>query len=170
MWLIPSLWAQSPDEYQVKAAFLYNFAKFVEWPAQSFKTANDPIVICVLGKDPFGNVLDEPMKGTEADGRQIVVRRTSDVRQASACNILFISSSERKRLTSVLAAARACGILTVSDMEDFAAQGGVINLKLENGRVRFEINPDAAERSGLRISSKLLSLAQIVRAGRAQAK
>jgi hypothetical protein len=98
MWLISPLLGQSPDEYQVKAAFLYNFAKFVDWPPESFRSANDPIVICILGKDPFGSAVDQPMIHKDAESRPIVVRRTSDVRQTSACPILFISSSELKRL------------------------------------------------------------------------
>jgi hypothetical protein len=158
------------DEYQVKAAFVYNFAKFVEWPAHSFTGPSAPIVICILGDDPFGSLLDIPVNGKLVEGRPLVVRRMSDVRHVKACQILFISSSERKRLASILAEVKLCGILTVGDMAGFAAEGGVITLQLEDGRVRFQVNMDAAEQQGLRISSKLLSLAQIVRDPKVPAK
>jgi hypothetical protein len=154
---------QAVDEYQLKAAFLSNFAKFVEWPPASFSSPQDPIVICILGVDPFGDALRQAVNGKMIEDRKPVVHQISDVRQAGGCSILFISSSERKRLRAILAEIKTNGILTVGDTGNFAVEGGVINLKLEGGRVRLQINLDAADRQKLRISAKLLSLAQIVK-------
>jgi hypothetical protein len=155
--------AQELDEYQVKAAFLYNFVKFVEWPPQTFKNPTDRIAICILGQDPFGGALDDAVKGKIFEGRAFVVPRISDVREASGCQILFVSASESKRARAVLAELKASSILTVGETEGFTTEGGVINFKLEEGRVRLRVNVEAAERAKLRISSKLLSLAQIVK-------
>jgi hypothetical protein len=154
--------AQTIDEYQVKAAFLYNFAKFVEWPALTFKTDKDPLRICVLGQNPFGNALVEGVGGKTVVGRGLVVSEISDVSQGGNCQILFIGSSERKRLRAILAELRTKGVLTVGETEGFATQGGIVNFKLEDGRVRLEINIEAAGQARLRISSKVLNLAQIV--------
>jgi hypothetical protein len=154
--------AQTIDEYQVKAAFLYNFAKFVEWPALTFKTDKDPLRICVLGQNPFGNALVEGVGGKTVVGRPLVVSDISDVNQGADCQILFIGSSERKRLRSIFAELRTMGVLTVGETEGFASQGGIVNFKLGGGRVRLEINIDAAAQAKLRISSKVLNLAQIV--------
>jgi len=162
-WGNSSAFAQPTNEYQVKAAFLYNFAKFVDWPAQSFKGPDDPIAICVLGQNPFGSVLEDTVNGKTLEGRAFVVRNIFDVQQAGGCHILFVSTSERKHLPSILAAIRTPGVLTVGESDGFAAEGGVINFKLEDGRVRFEINLDAAAKKGLQIRSNLLSLAQIVK-------
>jgi hypothetical protein len=162
VWLVFTASAQTIDEYQVKAAFLYNFAKFVEWPALTFKTDKDPLRICVLGQDPFGNALVGGVGGKTVVGRPLVVSDISDVGQGSDCQILFIGSSERKRLRAIFAELRATGVLTVGETEGFATQGGIVNFKLEDGRVRLEINIEAAGQAKLRISSKVLNLAQIV--------
>jgi hypothetical protein len=154
--------AQTIDEYQVKAAFLYNFAKFVEWPELTFKTDKDPMRICVLGQNPFGNALVEGVGGKTILGRPLVVSGISDAGQGADCQILFIGSSERKRLRSIFADVRMTGVLTVGETEGFATQGGIVNFKLEDGRVRLEINIEAAGQAKLRISSKVLNLAQIV--------
>src|SRR5579864_1634055 len=146
------------DEYQVKAAFLFNFAKFVEWPPQSFKSASDPILICVAGANPFGRSLEEAIGGKSVDGRKLAIRPISDLNQASGCHIVFMASAPRKHALQDDALA---GILTVGESEGFAAAGGVIEFKLDGGKIKLEINVDAAERRQLRISSKLLSLAKI---------
>lgn len=151
------------EEYQLKAAFLFNIAKFVEWPADKFHGAKDPIVLCVLGANPFGDTLEQAAHGISIEDRKFVVRSISDQKQTGSCHILFISSSERKRLRAVLAEIASSGILTVGDIEGFAAEGGVVNLKLEGDKVRIGINVEAAEHEKIRISSKLLSLAQIVK-------
>jgi hypothetical protein len=158
-----SAWGQSASEYEVKAAFLYNFAKFVEWPAQSFKGPDDPITICIVGQNPFGHMLEDTVNGKTLEGRAFVVRNVPDVQQAGRCHILFVSSSERKNLQAILAGIRTPGVLTVGETEGFAMNGGVINFKLEDGKVRFEINLHAAAKEGLQIRSHLLSLAQIVK-------
>ncbi len=163
MLLTPRARGQEIDEYQVKAAFLYNFAKFVDWPSQTFKTPQDPIVICVLGHNPFGNALKEAIRGKSMDGRAFALRQVESAGEADACQILFVSSSEGKRFRSLWGSLKPAGILTVGEAQGFAANGGVINFKLDDGHVRFEINVNAAELEQLRISSKLLSLAQIVR-------
>ena len=160
--LVVTAAAQTIDEYQVKAAFLYNFAKFVEWPAQTFKTDKDPLRICVLGQNPFGNALVEVVGGKTVVGRALVVSDISDAGQGADCQIVFIGSLERKRLRAIFAELRLTGVLTVGETEGFATQGGIVNFKLEDGRVRLEINIEAAAQAKLRISSKVLNLAQIV--------
>jgi len=161
--LIAGAHAQSVDEYRVKAAFLYNFAKFVEWPPEAFQNSSDPIAICTLGYSPYHRGLEEAVRGKTIGGRALVVRQVSDVEQASACQILFVNASERKRAAKILPELKATGVLTVGETEGFAAEGGVINFKTDDGQVRLEVNVAAAERARLRISSKLLNLAQIVR-------
>lgn len=149
------------NEYQVKAAFLLNFAKFVEWPQDAFAGPEDPLILAVLGEDPFGDALGS-MKGRLINGRKILVNRYKDVRDIRACHVLFISSSEQESLASVLRYLRNSKILVVGDMVDFAMRGGVINFIIEDKKMGFEINIDAARRAGLTISSKLLSLAKII--------
>jgi len=163
MLLVPRARAQEIEEYQVKAAFLYNFAKFVEWPAQVFKTSQDPIVVCVLGQNPFGNALEEAIRGKSVEGRGFAFRQVADAEEASVCQILFVSSSEGKHFRALYPSLKQAGILTVGETQGFAANGGMINFKLDGGHVRFEINVGAAEHAQLQISSKLLSLAQIVK-------
>jgi hypothetical protein len=155
--------AQELDEYQVKAAFLYNFAKFVEWPSQAFRTPQDPMVVCVLGRNPFGNALQEAIRGKSLEGRAFALRQVTDADEANGCQILFVSAAENKRYHVLCRSLKPAGILTIGEAVGFAAGGGVINFKLEAGRVRFEINAGAAEHAQLQISSKLLSLAEIVR-------
>ena len=151
------------DEYQVKAAFLYNFAKFVEWPPEAFKTPKDPILVCVLGHNPFGNALEEAIHGKSIAGRTFAYRHVSDAESASNCQILFVSSTESKHFRSLLDNLKPLGVLTVGEAQGFATDGGVINFTRDDGRVHFEINVDAAEQERLHISAKLLSLAQIVK-------
>jgi hypothetical protein len=154
--------AQAADEYRIKAAFLYNFAKFVEWPAQAFKSPSDPIVIGVLGTDPFGDALAEAVAGKTLGGRAFQVREVADAQQVVGCQIVFVSSSERKRLGPLFIRIGNSAVLTVGEMDNFAAEGGIINFKIDEGSVRLQINVEAARRQQLRISAKLLSLAEIV--------
>ena len=151
------------DEYHLKAAFLLNFAKFVEWPPQAFAAADDPITICILGKNPFGNILAETVSGKTVAGRPLVVRQLAAGQPVSGCPILFVSASEDRRFRAMAGSLKGAGILTVGESEGFAAEGGIINFKLERGNIRLEINAEAAEEARVHISSKLLSLAQIVR-------
>ena len=155
--------AQAPDEYQVKAAFLYNFAKFVEWPPEAFEHPDDPIAICIVGPDPFGVLLPDTVKGKEAAGRFFVVRHVAVLKESGGCQIVFVAASERRHFSAILSRVKKCGVLTVGEADGFTAAGGVINFKLVDGRVRFEINLAEAQQRELRISSKLLSLAEVGR-------
>lgn len=152
--------AQTSNEYQVKAAFLYNFAKFVDWPAEAFGGGSGPLVIGVVGDDPFGGVLDQAINGKTINGRSMVVHRLKWGQDLRSCHILFISSSERSRLPQIIQSLRGASVLTVGDMGGFNQQGGIVNFVLEANRVRFEINSRGADQARLRISSKLLALAQ----------
>jgi hypothetical protein len=152
-------------EYQVKAAFILNFARFVEWPAGAIKDPNAPLEILVLGSAPIDEALLRTVRGQTVMGRPLVVRAIDGVDQSPACHVLFISQSESRRLDAILGQVRGRCVLTVGEVEGFAEAGGVINFTTEENKVRFEINPAAAEGAGLKISSKLLSLARIVRRG-----
>jgi YfiR/HmsC-like len=154
--------AQSAGEYQVKAAFLYNFAKFVEWPPSGFRSATAPLQICILGQDPFGQELRDLVSTKTVNGRKFEVDYVVDVRLARACHILFIAASEKSRVKQILESVRGTVALTVSDTEGFAEQGGMIDFLLDNDRVLFEVNRAAAEQAGLKISSKLLGVAKAV--------
>jgi len=149
------------EEYQVKGAFLLNFIKFVDWPAQVFKGPGDPIAICVLGGDPFGPEMDRAARETVVANRTVSLRQVSDGQQASQCQVVFMRGSERKRLRVWIEALRSRNVLTVGESDAFLESGGVINFKLEGERVRIEISTAAADRAGLHISAKLLSLAQL---------
>lgn len=152
--------AEISREYLIKAAFLYNFAKFTEWPAAAFAAADAPLTICVLGEDPFGAALDA-INGKEIRGRTVATRRLSDTTAAAECHVIFISVSEQTRLAGILESLRDRPVLTVADMPEFARTGGIINLKTNNeDRIRFDINVGRAQQAGLRMSSKLLSLAE----------
>jgi hypothetical protein len=152
---------KASPEYLIKAAFLFNFAKFVEWPAASFKDDLSPINLCILGTDPFGPALDT-LKDKTIKGRPLKIKRANKVDDIEACHILFISASEKEILKQILYTLKNSNILTVSEIEGFAQMGGIINFIIVNKKVHFEINPEAAERSKLKISSQLLKLAKIV--------
>jgi hypothetical protein len=154
--------AQFATEYQVKAAYLFNFAKFVEWPPSSFADASAPLQICVFGQDPFGQELRDITNEKIVNGRKLEVHQVVDLQLARACHILFIASSEKAQVKQILESLRGSGALTVGDTKAFAEQGGMINFVLESNRVQFEVNRKAAEQAGLKISSKLLSVAKLV--------
>ena len=151
---------QTLDEYQVKAAFIVKFAAFVEWPAAAFKGPADPLVICVMGRNPFGHQIENMVEGKSVDGRAFAVRAITDGRDAIACHILFVSSSEQRRFGSILDLLKNTSVLPVGDTNDFLAEGGLIILRLEDGKVRIEIDARAAKARNLRVSSRLLELAQ----------
>ena len=159
------LHAQAPafDEYQVKAAFLYNFAKFVEWPPGTFANFNDPIGICIAGQNPFGSTLDYMVQGKKVGDRAFAVRRLPDTQQARSCQILFIGAGEWKRVRGLLDGLKGSSVLTVGETDDFTSLGGIIAFQLQGPRVRIHIALEPAERAKLRISSKLLSLAEIAK-------
>jgi hypothetical protein len=148
-------------EYQVKAVFLYNFARFVDWPAKLFPDSGAPIVIGVLGDDPFGSYLDETVRGEKVNGRALNVQRYRKVSEIKSCQVLFISHSENDRLDQIVASLKGRGILTVGEADDFAARGGMIKLATEKNKVRMRINLEAVKAANLTISSKLLRVAEI---------
>lgn len=154
--------AAPADEYAVKAAFLLNFSRFVEWPEGAFPAADAPLRICVLGDDPFGAVLDRTVAGEVVSGRTVTIARSAEPVELRDCQVVFVSRSERPRLDAVFDELSGAPILTVGEVEGFAGRGGSINFFLESHRVRFEVNPGAASRAGLRISSELLRLGRIV--------
>ena len=149
-----------PTEYEVKAAFLYNFARFIEWPADAFDGPQTPLVIGILGEDPFGSALDDIIARKTVRGRAVVVRRLHRDQDLRGCHLLFISASEKKRLPEILLSLRGSTVVTVSEIDRFIYSGGTINLLVENSRVRFEVNLDAAARARAKISAKLLALAR----------
>jgi len=155
----------SHSEYEVKAAFLYNFAKFVEWPAEAFLDGNEPILVCIVGRDPFGDILNQTLLGKTVNGKPVIIQRGGITQDMRFCHIVFISSSERKRLAQIMQRLNGASVLTVSEIEGFAELGGIINFTLEGNKVRFEINVTSAERARLRISSKLLALAKAIWSG-----
>jgi hypothetical protein len=155
--------AAAPTEYQLKAVFLMNFAKFVEWPATAFRSAQSALTICVLGEDPFGHDLDDVVRGQVAGDRALAVRRLAQVQREDNCQVLFVSAAEKARTERVLAVLGNTPTLTVGEGDEFPAAGGVIGLLIEDNKVRFDVNLEAAERAGLKISSKLLKLARNVR-------
>jgi hypothetical protein len=160
---IAGVHAEEMDEYQVKAAFLYNFTKFVDWPVEAFRTPEEPFGICILGDDPFGKALDLVVAGRSIAGRPLIVHRISGARQIEGCHVLFVSSSAIKRGSPVLAATQRPGVLTVGEADNPAADSLIIDFTLKGSKVRFEINLSAAEHQRLHLSSKLLSLASAVR-------
>jgi YfiR/HmsC-like len=149
----------SPSEYQIKAAFLYNFAKFVQWPPQAFAGPGSPMVIGVLGDNVFGDNLERTIRNKTIDNHPFEFREFHSVKEATNCQILFISPSEKKRLPKILNGLRGTSVLTVSETDHFIEAGGMINFDIEDSEVHFQINNAAAKKSGLIISSKLLSLA-----------
>ncbi|HEY6167173.1 MAG TPA: YfiR family protein [Verrucomicrobiae bacterium] len=153
---------KSFDEYEVKAVFLFNFVQFVKWPAAAFDRTDSPIRIGVLGDDPFGAALDKTIKGESVGGRKLIVQRSRRPEDLNRCHLLFISASEKNRLPEILAGLKGGSVLTVSEIDQFAQRGGVINFFLEGNRVRFEINRDEAQRRGLEISAQLLKLGRVV--------
>ena len=170
-WLVASVFlllsglklsAQTPTspEYQVKAVFLFNFAQFVDWPQKAFPEAQTPLVIGVLGEDPFGTYLDETVRGEKVKDRPLVVQRYRRVGEIKTCHVLFISRAETDRLEQILASVKGRNILTVGDAEDFALRGGMIQLVTEKNKIRMRINLEAVKAAGLTISSKLLRVAE----------
>jgi len=153
-------------EYQVKAVFLYNFAQFVEWPADAFARTNSPLVIGVLGDDPFGAYLDETVRNEQVGERRMAVERYRRWEEIKSCHILFISRSESSRLEAVLNGTRNRNILTVGDFDGFAQRGGMIRFMTENGKIRLRVSLDTIKASNLKMSSKLLRPAQIIGSGK----
>ncbi len=155
LFLLAPLARAQYSEYDVKAAFLYNFAQFVKWPS----APSGPVTIGVLGQNPFGGALESAGRG------QINVRYSQRLDDLKNCQILFICKSERGRIGEILGGLEGASVLTVSDADQFAHKGGMIGFTMDNGKVHFEINPGAGKRAGLEISSKLMRLGKIVGSG-----
>jgi len=163
------LQAQSEDaadinrEYAIKAAYLYQFGRYVQWPAESFANAQAPLVIGVLGPDPFGGILEEIARAKRVDGHPIVIRRMTSMAEYAPCHILFVVSSvSPEQKAAAIQRAQGSPVLLVGEEPRFTERGGTVNFFLEENKIRFEINAEIAKQDQLRISSKLLSLAKIV--------
>lgn len=146
-------------EYQLKAAFLFNFAKFVTWPESAFSGRNAPLVIGVVGPDPFGAALEKTLEGKSIGERRIEVRRFDDARDAKKSHILFIARSNAERLAETIGALEGAPVLTVGEDEEFTLRGGIIRFLTLDNRIRFEANSESARKAGLGLSSQLLKLA-----------
>jgi len=150
------------SEYLIKAGFIYNFANLVQWPSNAFTQPDSPIVIGILGEDPFGTVLDRVLAGKKVNGRIFLVKRLKSVPDLKECHIVFVSSSEIAHLAEAIHLVKGMPILTIGEIPGFARRGGIINLFLEDNKVHFEVNVEAAKEADLNISSRLLALARIV--------
>jgi hypothetical protein len=147
-------------EYQVKATYLCHFTRYVDWPSRSFKATNSPMVIGILGQDRFGDDLRTLASGKRVEGHELVVRRVENLEQCRDTQILFISASERKRMPEILEKLKGCPVLTVGETDGFIQAGGIISFRVRNKELLLEINRVAAEKVGLRISSKLLQVVE----------
>jgi hypothetical protein len=150
-------------EYRVKLAFLYNFAQFVQWPSDSFRDSGAPLTICVAGDNPFQGEIEQSLRGRTAGGHPIELRKLQMDENPRNCQMIFVRATERKGIPKILASSKGSSTLTVGEAEGFAERGGIINLTREENKLRFEVNIDAAAQSRLKISSKLLALAKIVK-------
>jgi hypothetical protein len=157
------------SEYLIKAGFIYNFANLVQWPASSFAQPDSPIVIVILGEDHFGSTLDHVLDGKKVNSRPFVIKRAKSIAELQRvlgpqkdCQILYVSSSEMPRLGDAIQMLKGAPVLTIGETAGFAKNGGIINLVLEDNKVRFEVNVRAAKDADLNISSRLLALARIV--------
>lgn len=155
--------AEVSKEYQLKAAFLYNFAKFVDWPTQAFSDTNSLIVVGVYGRNPFGSELEKAVKDRRLSGRAIVVRSVSSPQEAAKVHMLFVPTTEDAKVEALMAGLKGTPILTVGESEAFSNHGGMITFALENEKLRFDINIEPAERSNLKLSAQLQKLARTVR-------
>jgi len=165
----------SATEYQIEAAYLLNFGKFVTWPAASASSSAaaapkspDTFSICVLGEDPFGSVLDATVRGEKINGKSVTARRVRRVQEAAGCDVLFMGESGESRNHKAISALNKAGVLTVSDLAGFLDRGGIIQFVLSGNKVRFEVNLDAANEAQLTLSSELLKVALSVRGKRAE--
>jgi hypothetical protein len=176
IWLVASmiLFSAGPEasaqtaisrEYEIKAVFLFNFAQFVDWPPEAAASPQAPLVIGVLGDDPFDGYLDDTVRGEKLNNRPFVVQRYRRVEDIDGCQVLFIGRTSPGELGRIMAALKGRSILTVGDTEGFAEDGGIIRFVTKNNRIRFRINVDAAQAAHLVISSKLLRLAEVVTPG-----
>ena len=156
--------AQSPtDEYRVKAAFIFHFAQLVDWPDDAAKPGSDPFAVCIFGDDPFRGALEESMSGKKIDERPVRINHAKAPAEIQGCRVLFVADAEMKRFPSLLTGLKDTAVLTIGDSEEFVLQrGGIIGFCLEDNKIRFDVNLDAANRARLKISSRILLLAKVV--------
>lgn len=162
----PAAALASSMEYQVKAVFLFNFTQFVEWPEDAFATPGAPLVIGILGQDPFENYLDDVVRGEKAGGHPIIIKRFQGIEAARDCQLLFVGEPESRWPYNMLAALKDRSILTVGDSDEFSKHGGMIDFITKQGKIRLQINMEAVHAADLTVSSKLLRLADIVKPGK----
>jgi hypothetical protein len=172
LWLIlllPGyLLAQSnPDrEYKLKAVFLFNFTQFVEWPPASFETGESPLVIGILGANPFGSHLEQTVSGEKVNGHPVVVKYYNNEKEAEQCHILYININESNKRKEIIEALKGQPVLTVADAPDFTKSGGMIRFFTSTNKIKLQINPEASKEGKLMLSSRLLRLADIVKPGK----
>jgi hypothetical protein len=157
--------ANTSSEYQVKAAFLFHFAQFVDWPPQTFKDASSPLIYCTVGEDPFQGALETSLSGKTIGSHPLRVQHFKGTEDIRGCQVLFIAAEEKKREAAALVAVKGNAVLTVGETEHFTEEGGMIGFRLEENKIRFAINLDAAEKAKLKISARLLALAKTVIGG-----
>jgi hypothetical protein len=153
--------SQVASEYQVKAVFLYNFSRFIDWPSTSFTSSSSPFVIGIIGDDPFGPYLEEAVAGENIDNHPIIIQHYSDVRDIGECHILYINYHDPERVKRTISALSNKSTLTVNEVPNFVRWGGIVQFFTEKNKIRLQINTEAAKSAQLKISSKLLSVAQI---------
>lgn len=160
---VTTSWAQhKPSEYEVKAAYLYNFGKFVKWPS-NMPSQGNVFPVCILGNDPFGSVLDSLVNGESIDGKRLSARRINSPADAAKCRVLYINVADDARLSAILVGLRDSPVLTVGESPVFIDRGGIVQFVMQNERVRFVVNLGAAEKAGLVLSSELLKVAVSVK-------
>ncbi len=151
------------SEYRLKLAFLYNFALFVKWPPDAFTSLSAPLTICVVGENPFAGDIGDGLRGRTVEGHPVVLRQLNSRDDPHSCQMIFVRATETKSVAKILAETPGSSVLTVGEQVGFAQRGGIINLTRDQNNLRFEVNIDEAAQTRLKISSKLLSLAKIVR-------
>ena len=156
--------AQLVEENQVKAAYLYNFAKFVEWPPAAFLNPDDPVQICAIGDDAASDVLQAAVSGKKANGRRVLSRRLTSMSDLGTCHILFVGFRDKNNIAAILRRTESANVLTVGQSDRFIPLGGMINLASRNGNIELEVAPAIAENAGLKISSRLLVVARVMTA------
>jgi hypothetical protein len=163
---VPVATAQPVSEYEVKAAFLYNLLKFVQWPADNLASQTAPFVACIVEPDPFGNVLNAALHQKTVSGRPIELRRLKSNEGIRDCQVVFIPVRDTRRITAILRAVQRAGVLTVGETTEFLDTGGMVSLVLTDGKLRLQINIEAVHASNLKMSAQLLRLAQDTKGGR----
>ncbi len=157
--------AEAPryDENQVKAAYLFNFTRFVEWPTNSFAEAETPLIIGILGDDPFREALEKTVRGEKVKGHPLAVRSSRKIEDLKSCHVIFVDKTQKPQMQQILATLRDCPVLTVGEIDGFAQRGGIINMIKQEKRIGFEINNEAARRQGIKIGSQLTELGTCVK-------